>query len=309
MINRQRNNLINTISDFARQRDENCVMVSHQAWNRAYRLLFYMYIGEGVTATASHSGGNITFHMSLDSRKMEIECKVDKYIIREYHQNEQSIVYGVNIENIHEVCNAVKLFFGKKMQRTCLFTGAFNPPTLAHFHMADFAIKAGGFDYVIFATSNQKFLDKKQAKIGDYAYSERERVQFLNAMLKDSPNALVFGIEEGYTYDVLCAVKAKYNPDVLFFALGSDKLKEIGRWGYHDKLLSEFGFYVLQREDGMDYIKQECDRLFHNTEYIIGKSNEKYKDISATQVRNAIKTGRAYKHLVTNSVYHTLQCV
>lgn len=307
--NTMRDKVVNAVVNISGKKDKTGCFVSSATCKSACHLLWYLYLPKNRKVDVCAEGGDITISISKDERTISIICKHDKYMIRKQEKDGSSMFYAETIEDIHKVCNAVKLFFGNPMKKACLFTGAFNPPTLAHFHMVDSAVDAGGFDYIIFAASNQKFLDKKQAKSGGYAYSEKERMDLLNIMLKDVPNALVFGIEEGYTYNVLCAVNECYRPEELYFALGSDKLVEIDRWGYHDKLLKEFGFYVRQRQDDMDYIEEQCCMLFKDTKFIVGTCNEKYKDISATQVRDAITKGKTYKHLVTNSVYRKLQTI
>ena len=179
--------------------------------------------------------------------------------------------------------------------------------TIAHYHMIDSANDAGNFDYIIFAISNQKFLDRKQKRNKDYAYSEKERLEMILAMTYKLDNVLIFGVEQGYTYDVLCAVKEKYKCESLYFALGSDKLKEIGKWGHHDQLLKEFCFYVLQRKDSLTIIKNKCKELFGETKYIIGQDNKDYENISATMIRQKIKNNEDFKGLVHENVYKTLK--
>lgn len=246
----------------------------------------------------------------------------------------------VNSENIHEIVAIIKLLQAdvwdfenvlcqtdKNMKismemeslfkhflhipKACLFTGAFNPPTAAHAEMAEAALKAEDFTFFIYAASNHAFLQKKMRKLKDSKdagiFSEKQRLRMLLLMTRDKPDVLVFGIEQGYTYDVLKAVKSRYYIENLFFALGSDKLREIERWGHHNGLLREFSFYVVQRDEHREYIYEECRRLFKETEYAVGIHANKHYDISATMVRRAITEGRDYKEMVSPEVYNELQ--
>jgi len=222
--------------------------------------------------------------------------------------NNKTYNKSTNYIGIYEIVNSIKLAKanGIRISKLCLFTGAFNPPTIAHYHMVKKALNNKHFDFVIIGASNQTFLNKKQSRINGWAYPEEKRVRLLLAMTRQNPQVLILGIEQGYTYDVLCEVKDKYNPDELYFALGSDKLHQIERWGNTKKLTNEFCFYVMQRSNDLDYIESKSKKLFKNTKYIIENQNDKYKKISATQVRDLIDKHLDFGHLVTDSVYNEL---
>lgn len=288
--------------------------ISEKCYNLAVKLLKHLaYEPEAFITYA----GTVQFEYQQEGNYMEIEISDNGYSIWSESDLYNSL-YGAENDNgvnfqedeMYEVINFVKMFHMGKPQNPVLFTGAFNPPTIAHYHMIDSAIQNGNFDYVIFALSNQTFLNKKQAKSNDMAYSEQERLEMVLEMTWENKNVLIFGIEKGYTYNVLCDVKEKYQIGNLYFAMGSDKLQEISRWGYHDKLLSEFCFYVLMRgEDTLETVTKKCDDIFSNTHYKIGQDNSEYKDISATMVRKAIqkKDGFSdYEKLVHPNVFQYL---
>ena len=279
---------------------------SDKVIENALNLEKYLFYKKGfepdIFPTAANS---LQVEYEIGKDYLEIEIKENCFeIFKMINSKEET--KEIALDKIYEVINEIKLFYQPKVSNLCLFTGAFNPISIAHFYMIDSANKAGNFDYIVFAISNQKFLDKKQRRAKDYAYSEVERLEFLLAATYKCPNVLIFGVEQGYTYEVLCAVKEKYKCESLYFALGSDKLKEIGRWGYHDKLLKEICFYILLRKDSLNVAKKKCDELFYQTKYIIGQDNEKYKDISSTLIRQKIKDKEDFSNLVCPEVYKLL---
>ena len=73
-------------------------------------------------------------------------------------------------------------------------------------------------------------------------------------------------------------------------------------------LLTEFNFYVLIRGDD-DYKKvvHKCNKIFKDTKYVLGKENQKYKNISATQVRRMIDNKENYKELLEEHVFKYLK--
>lgn len=212
------------------------------------------------------------------------------------------------IDAVNYFVSEVKVMYGGAVRNACLFTGAFNPPTIAHYHMAQTAYESGVFDYVVMATANKSFLKKKQRKLKDrLMYSENDRMKLLMLMTRDCPHILVYGIEEGYTYDVLNAVRGRYETEKLYFACGSDKLCEIECWGHAKALLTEFCFYVSRREEDIEYVEQECSRIFFRTEYMITNDDNEYRSISATDVRTRIQQGGNWQELVHPSVIPALE--
>lgn len=276
----------------------------------AMECMKFLYMNEEEVPQVDIKNGfvEIQYKNPDTGRTLLLQCKGNDIYAYRYHWDKSYQKPDViPRENIYKAVNLSKFFFSHKRDRICLFTGAFNPPTIAHYHMIDSALEAGGFNYIVFATSNQAFLDRKQKKNGGWSYNEDERIRFLLAMTKNHPKVLVFGAEQGYTYDVLCQVKERYQAKDVYFAIGSDKLKEMDRWGHSKELLSQFCFYVLQRNDTMEYIQFMCNKLFGLTDYKIGIDNQDFKDISATEVRRRIKEGEDYSMLVTVDVFSELQ--
>jgi nicotinate (nicotinamide) nucleotide adenylyltransferase len=258
---------------------------------------------------------SVQFEFHDANKYLEIEVFSNKFSIWGDHTD---IDYGDNgiefDENmLFEVINHIKIFYNGIPNNSVLFTGAFNPPTIAHHSMIQSALNRHllAFDYVIMGLSNQKFLDKKQSKVKDesgFAFSEQQRLDMMLEMTYEDDRVLIFGIERGYTYEVLCAVKEKYNIENLYFAMGSDKLNEIQRWGFHDNLLNDFKFYVLVRgEDNIDIVNQKCESIFKNHNFVThSPKNQQYKDISATDVRMLYVHKQDYSILVYPKVYDYL---
>lgn len=278
-----------------------------KTFENACTLVQYLYVEDGSLPSVSvDKDHGLSIRYQSDAQCLDIHVYENGYKLH-LDANENKIVMDYSLDKIYALVNYTKLFYNPRKDKLCLFTGAFNPPTIAHYHMIESAMNVHDFDYIVFAVSSQEFIDKKQRKSGGWAYNESQRLQMLTEMTHDCKNVLIFGPERGYTYDVLCDVQKQYNPKELYFALGSDKLKQIGKWGHHDALLAEFCFYVLQREDSISYIKSMCDTLFSKTKYVIGTDNEEYKSISATDVRNKIDNNLDYRDLVFPGVYNRLQ--
>lgn len=247
----------------------------------------------------------IIFEYGYNDDYMYVEVLNDRYRVSHYKYGDLKIEFLP--EDMWKILNMIKIFFGGSPKNSLLFTGAFNPPHLGHVFLIKEAVKRN-FDYAFIAISNQKFIEKKQRKQNSpsksITFSQQQRLDMILEMTYDMPQVLIFGVEEGYTYEVLCMVKEKYNLNELYFAMGSDKLNEINRWGFQEKLLSEFQFYVLLRgDDLLENVDTKCKEIFSNTKYIIEKDNEEYKDISSTLIRNKIYRREDYSLYVHKNVF------
>lgn len=272
--------------------------ISEKCYQLSLKLLKFITYNVEIFLTYNQT---VQFEFERKGKYLEVEVSENEFNIlgtkTDIEYGDKGTSFKENM--LFEVINHIKMFFNGIPKNSVLFTGAFNPPTIAHYHMINSALKNNNFDYVIFALSNQDFLNKKQEKLNDYAYSEKERLEMILSMTYDLPNVLIFGIEQGYTYEVLCAIKEKYKLQSLYFAMGSDKLNEIQMWGFHDKLLRQFCFYTLIRgNDKKEDVLFKCKNIFKNTKFVIGFDNHNFKDISATEVRNCIKQKKDFSDLV-----------
>ena len=137
------------------------------------------------------------------------------------------------------------------LSKALVFGGAFNPPTVAHVDLAEFAMKAAGFDYVIFVPTKNTYISDTQHK--EYVFSDASRVRMLEKIAETRPWMIVSRFEldarqQPRTYETLCHFRDQgYTCSLLF---GSDKLPELEHgWKYVDSICREFGIVCMSRKD------------------------------------------------------------
>ena len=269
----------------------------------ARRFLKYIIFDCELFPTAAES---VQFEFNFDNAYVEVEITREGYeIYSEY--NGKEFTWICDYDQLYDVINILKLKANKSREKAVLITGSFNPPTIAHYHMIENSIRDVNTDFVVFGLANNRFVTKKMSRVNGYVYSEQDRLEMILAMTYDNPNVLIYGIETGYTYDTLCSVKKDFGFKDVYFACGDDKIHAVRKWGNHNKLLSEFCFYILTRGNDLDKIKNDADTIFSETKYIIGKSNDNDKDISSTKLREKIKNGEEFNDLVSENVYNILK--
>lgn len=177
------------------------------------------------------------------------------------------------------------------MSTSLAFFGAFNPPTVAHIDLAEFAMQALGKDYVIFVPSKSTYISGFQGK--DYAFSDGERLSMLNTIAAARPWMRVFDWEmkqekQPRTYETLCRLRDEgESPSLL---IGTDKLTELEtKWLFAREIADEFGIVCMNR--GND----DCEDIIRNSTFLQSLNltclavPDAYHGISSTSAREYLR--------------------
>lgn len=196
------------------------------------------------------------------------------------------------IVNLLKLCNYNKITFIScdimaSGVNFALYSGSFNPPTKGHNHVVKKILQNEKFDFVMLAACNKEFLEKKQRKTDKICYTEEQRIRFLLEITYKNPNVLIYGIEDGYTINVLDKVAETFHNSKVSFVCGSDKIDEIKRWHRNQDLSENYGIIIITRQDdSIEEIKRKASHSFKQYEVV---QITKYLTVSATQVREKIK--------------------
>ena len=173
-----------------------------------------------------------------------------------------------------------------------LFGGAFNPPTVAHIRLAEYAMKNTGREKVIFVPTKNSYISDTQGK--EFAFSDEDRLAMLDRIAADHPWMVVSRYEieaaqQPRTYETMCHYRdLGYQVSLLF---GSDKLPELETvWLHVEDICREFGIICMKRSD------DHPEELLENDPYLSGlkdgitilETPDDTKDVSSTQVRRLL---------------------
>lgn len=160
-----------------------------------------------------------------------------------------------------------------------VYGGTFNPPTLAHEEIVDLIITKYKPNRFIIMPVGDKYTWKNKI------VSFNNRFQMLKIAFKDEK--IEISTLENInnfkgTYYSLKEIKKETN-DKVYFLLGADNLVSLNKWINYEKLLKEFNFIVLTR----DNIKVE---QLLNDDYLKYKDNFEVVniniDLSASEFRD-----------------------
>jgi nicotinate-nucleotide adenylyltransferase len=173
--------------------------------------------------------------------------------------------------------------------------GTFDPPHNGHFHIATEVASAKQLDEVIFIPASQPW-----QKSGYTGAEDRLAMTLLGAAC--DPRFSVSRIEidragPTYTVDTMSELAELYPGAELFLILGSDAALNLGTWHRIDEL-SRYTKVIAVPRPGFDVAALEGRRPSLAVEVV----EVSPVDISSTEVRAAVRTGRSLEGLVPPQV-------
>ena len=179
------------------------------------------------------------------------------------------------------------------MIQALAFCGAFNPPSIAHIRLAEYAMKETGAEKVVFVPSKMSYIQEEQKK--DRALSDRERLYLLNRISEMNPWILVSSYElmqpeQPRTYQTLKHLESEGIRASLL--LGSDKLPEFEHgWCHIPEIAREFGIVCLTRNH------DDAEKLIASDPFLSGISAgirllhapAEWQEVSSSRIRNLLR--------------------
>ncbi len=178
------------------------------------------------------------------------------------------------------------------IERVGIFGGSFDPIHLGHLILAEAALESLDLDRIIFipaalsplktgeppmASATQRLEMIRLAIQGESRFSVDDR-----ELLRSAPS---------YTIDTVQSLLGDY-PGVRFiYLIGTDHLKNFGKWHHVEELKNLVDFAVLDR--GNSEMSQACDFPVVSRRI----------DLSSTEIRNRRASGLSIRFMVPREVY------
>ncbi len=183
--------------------------------------------------------------------------------------------------------------------RLGVFGGTFDPPHIGHLIVAEDVAAALELDRVLFIPAGTHPL--KGARVET---PSDLRVRMIAAATSGSELFLVDDREvlrtgPSYTIDTIHELKAESPAAELYLLIGSDILGEIHRWHRIEELVHAAQLVVMSRA-GSD---MDPGSVAGVAVVSVGVT---HVDISSSDVRERVRTGRPYRYLVPGPVYEIM---
>ncbi len=175
-----------------------------------------------------------------------------------------------------------------------LFFGSFNPIHIGHMIVANVMIEATDIRKIWFVVSPQNPFKKSHNLLHEF-----DRLDMVRAATYENYNMDVSDIEfkmprPSYTIDTMTWLSEKYPSNEFVLIIGEDNLKEFPKWKNSDKILENYELYVYPRPMATESVLKQ-----HPKVKLVSAPKV---DISATFVRNFVKSGKSIQYLVPASV-------
>lgn len=180
-----------------------------------------------------------------------------------------------------------------------LFFGSFNPVHVGHMIIASHMAQYTDLDEIWMVVSPHNPLKEKKSLAHD-----NDRLHLVHLAIGDNLGIKASNIEfslprPSYTIDTLTYLKEKYPHKTFGLIMGSDNFSTIHKWKNYELLLSNYDIYVYNRpgyiHDGMPLGSRV--HLINDVPLL---------HLSATFIRNAIKSGKSVQYLVPDAVFEYL---
>ncbi len=183
----------------------------------------------------------------------------------------------------------------KRLVRTGLFFGSFNPVHNGHMAIAEYILEFTDLEQLWFVVSPQNPLKRKDTLLDDH-----HRLEMVYRAIGDDPRFRVSDIEfrmpkPSYTVDTLSYLSEKYPERLFSLILGADNLLSFNKWKNCEILVQKYKRYVYPRYGVADseIVKDQ------NIELVPAPRIE----ISSSFIREAIAAGKKVKYFLPGPVY------
>jgi nicotinate-nucleotide adenylyltransferase len=182
--------------------------------------------------------------------------------------------------------------------RVGLYFGSFNPVHCGHLIIANHILNESDLARIWFIVSPQN-----PFKQGSSLLNEYDRLHLLKLATEDDPRIKISDIEfnlprPSYTSTTLSHLHEKH-PDVQFsIIMGSDSFQNLHKWHNYEFIVKNYPIYVYRRM-GFE-IENRTGAMLHLVDAPL-------LQISATQIRQLIKSGKSIRYMVPDKVKEEIE--
>jgi len=183
--------------------------------------------------------------------------------------------------------------------RIGLFGGSFDPIHLGHLIMAEDAVHFARLDQLIFLPAFSSPLRENLP-----GTSASDRLAMVRLATDAFPSFAVddFDIQQGrrvYCYEIAEHYRKSFPDAELFFLIGGDQYRQLDRWERCEEIRRELTFICARRGDDESTGRTPANETGDSD--ILFLPNRRV-DISASEIRERVKTNRSIRSLVPREV-------
>ena len=179
-----------------------------------------------------------------------------------------------------------------------LYFGSFNPIHVAHLLIANHILNETKIQKIWIIVSPQN-----PFKATDKLLNEYHRLHLVRLATEEDIRITASDIEfslpkPSFTINTLTYLEEKYSQHQFSIIIGSDSFQNLHKWKNYEMIVKNFPIYVYKRS-GFEIINNLNAQL-----YIV---EAPLLELSATQIRNLIKSGKSIRYMVPDKVLEEIE--
>lgn len=181
-----------------------------------------------------------------------------------------------------------------------LYFGTFNPIHIGHLIIANHLVENSDLDAVWFVVTPLNPLKDKKTLLADH-----HRLAMVRMAVEDYPKMDVSDIEfqlplPNYTVHTLASIGEKFPQHTFSLLMGNDNIQNFHKWKNYEFILDHYQIYVYPR---LVDIKEKSNFSAPKNVHFV---KAPILELSATEIRNAIKLNKNVKPLLPPKVWQYL---
>lgn len=179
-----------------------------------------------------------------------------------------------------------------------LYFGSFNPIHIGHLIIANHVLNETAIKKIWFIVSPQNPLKESKSLLNEF-----DRLHLVRLATQDDNRIKCSDIEfnlpkPSYTSNTLAFLTEKYPEHQFSIIMGSDSYQNLPHWKNYEVIINNYDIYVYSREG------YEVKDVFTRQPLIL---NAPKIEISASQIRQHIKSGKSIRYLVPEIVREEIE--
>ena len=179
-----------------------------------------------------------------------------------------------------------------------LYFGSFNPIHIGHLIIANHVLNETSISKIWFIISPQNPFKESKTLLNEF-----DRLHLVRIATQDDNRIKCSDIEfnlpkPSYTSNTLMFLSEKYPEHQFSIIMGSDSYQNLDKWKNYETIINNYPIYVYNREGF------EVNNVFSIAPLIL---NAPKIEISASQIRQYIKSGKSIRYLVPEIVREEIE--
>ena len=180
-----------------------------------------------------------------------------------------------------------------------LYFGSFNPVHHGHLIIANYILQNTDLEQLWFVISPQNPLKPSTALLNEY-----HRLFLVQVAIEGESRLRASDIEfklpkPSYTVNTLAYLNEKYPNYQFAIIMGSDSFQNIKNWKNYQHLLENYPVYVYTRPGHIPARTEAAANIYY--------LNAPMLEISATHIRNTVRSGKSIRYLVPDKVMEEIE--